>query len=497
MTQRVSGQRLGPEDFAFFSAETRESPMNIGSIAVFEGEVPYERFVQNLDARLHLIPRYTQLVVPAPFNIGRPTWEPAPGFDIRQHIHRLTFPAPVSRQGLMDLAADLYMGLLDRRKPLWEMHLVEVEGGRSAFVTKIHHCLVDGVAGVALASVMLDLSPDPPPPPPPPPRAEPGPLPGRATLFLDALFDRFSEAVDRSAGVQNLAVDALMGGDLPLLRPITRALEVAIPYFTVPVKRASFNRGLTPARRLVGAAFPFEEFREIRKHCGGGTVNDVVLAVLAGALSLYLKELGEVVEGRELRVITPVNVRREDERGQLGNRISMILVETPLGVRDPVERLAIIRERTEKLKRNRVGEGIEALADVLLRMPPPLLAAVSALGSPPNWVGNLICTNVPGPMIPLYAVGHRMLEHYALAPLSWEMGLGCAVTSYDRHLFFTLQSDPEAAPDMERLKELLEQSYFELKAAAAEHAARAAQAAVAPAGTPERQAVPAERGAVA
>ena len=495
MSQRASGQRLGPEDFAFLAMETRESPMNIGSVAVFEGEVPYERFVENLGARLHLIPRYTQVVVSAPFNIGRPTWEPAPGFDIRQHIHRMTLPAPVSEQGLMELVADLYTGLLDRRKPLWEMHLVEVEGGRSAFVTKIHHCLVDGVAGVGLATVMLDVSPDPPPPPPPPLRAEPGPLPGRATLFLDALFDRFSETVDRWAGAQNLAVDALMGGDLPLLRPITRALEVAIPYFAVPVKRAGFNRALTPGRRLASAAFPFEEFREIRKHCGGGTVNDVVLTVLAGALSLYLKEHGEPVEGRELRVLTPVNVRRADEQGQLGNRISMLIIETPLDVRDPVERLAIIKERTEKLKRDRAAEGIEALADVLLQLPPPLTSVLGAGGAPPNWVANLVCTNVPGPMIPLYAVGHRLLEHYALAPLSWEMGLGCAVTSYDKNLFFTLQSDPEAAPDVERLKELLEQSYFELKAAAAEQAARAA---VAPAGAPFLgRTVAEEQGAVA
>jgi diacylglycerol O-acyltransferase len=191
--------------------------------------------------------------------------------------------------------------------------------------------------------------------------------------------------------------------------------------------------------------------------------------------------------------VTPVNVRREDERGQLGNRITMLMVETPLDVRDPVERLGIIRERTEKLKRDRAAEGIEALASGLLQLPPPLLAAVPALGSPPNWVGNMVCTNVPGPMIPLYAVGHRLLEHYALAPLSWEMGLGCAVTSYDRQLFFTLQSDPEAAPDVDRLRELLEQSYFEMKAAAAEHAALPSTAA----GEPERRIAAAERGAVA
>ncbi|MDO8615295.1 MAG: wax ester/triacylglycerol synthase family O-acyltransferase [Dehalococcoidia bacterium] len=433
--------------------------------------------------------------MPAPFNIGRPTWEPAPGFDIRRHILRMTVPKPVSEQRLMELAAELYSGRLDRSKPLWEMHLVEVEGGRSAVVTKIHHCLVDGVGGVELAMVMLDVSPDPPPTPPPPLMPDAGSIPGGASLFFDGLFDGMREAVDRWEGMQRAAVGAVMRGDLSLLRAIVRALAVAIRYFAIPVRRAGFNHPLSPARRLAGTAFPFEEFRQIRKSCGGGTVNDVALAVLGGALGPYQKEHGEPVDGREMRVLTPVNVRRENDHGKLGNRMSMLLVEVPLGVRDPVERLAIIRKRTEKLKRDRVADGIDAVGDAVLRMPAPLIAAVAALGPPPNTLANLVFSNVPGPMIPLYTVGHRMLAHYVLAPLTWGMGLGCVVISYDKSLFFTLQSDPEAAPDLDRLRELLEQSYFELKAAAAERVALPSTAAGVPA--PERRTAAEERGAVA
>jgi diacylglycerol O-acyltransferase len=472
MSQRVSRQRLGPQDFAFLAMETRESALNIGSIAVFEGEVPYERLVASLAARLHRIPRYTQVVVPAPFNIGRPTWEPAPGFDIRRHILRMTVPQPVSEQRLMELAAELYSGRLDRSKPLWEMHLVEVEGGRSAIVTKIQHCLVDGVGGVELAMVMLDVLPDPPPAPPPPLMPNAGSIPGGANLFFGGLFDGMSEAVDRWEGMQKAAVGAVMRGDLSLLRAIVRALALVIRYFAIPVRRAGFNHPLSPARKLAGTAFPFDEFRQIRQACGGGTVNDVALAVLGGALGPYMNEHGERVDGREMRVLTPVNVRRESDHGKTGNRMSMLLVEVPLGVRDPIERLAIIRKRTEKLKRDRVADGIDAVGDAVLRLPAPLIAAAAALGPPPNTLANLVFSNVPGPMIPLYTVGHRMLAHYVLAPLTWGMGLGCVVTSYDRSLFFTLQSDPEAAPDLDRLRELMEQSYSELKAAAAERAAR-------------------------
>src|SRR3990172_713769 len=210
---------------------------------------------------------------------------------------------------------------------------------------------------------------------------------------------------------------------------------------------------------------PFQEVRDIRKACGG-TVNDVVLAMLGGALGRYLEMYGEATAGRVMRVLTPVNVRRDDERGALGNHIAMLLVEVPVGMQDPVRRLQTITKRTEELKRGFVADGIESVASLLLAMPAPLGAMLAALGPPPNTVANIACTNVPGPMIPLYTVGHQMLAGYPMPPPLWGMGINCGVMSYNGRLYFGLVADAQAAPDVERLKGFLDQSYVELRAAA-------------------------------
>ncbi len=242
-------------------------------------------------------------------------------------------------------------------------------------------------------------------------------------------------------------------------------MEIAIPYFAVPAAPAPFDGPFSGERKLVGSEVSFQEVRAIRKACGG-TVNDVVLAVLGGALGRYLLEHGETIRDRDMRVLTPVNVRREDESGSLGNHIAMLLVEVPVGIADPVKRLQSIIERTGNLKRSHAADGIETIADALLRMPAPLVSAFAALGAPPNTVANIVCTNVPGPMIPLYTVGHRLLTHYPMVPPLWEMGINFAVTSYDGMLYFALTADAQAAPDVDVLNECLKQAYIELRAAA-------------------------------
>jgi len=458
------GRRLSAQDASFLYFEREEAPLHIGSIAVLEGDVPFERFVDSIEKKLHLIPRYMQRVVPAPFNIGHPTWEWDPDFDVRRHIFEVQMPAPGSDQQLVGLAADLFAGMLDREKPLWEMYLVRgVEGNRSAVVSKVHHCLVDGVSGIELLMIVFDVSPNPPAPPPAP-EVERHPIPGPLTRLMDAVWDNISETLDTWASLQKSLVDAVILGD-SRGRSMLRALETAAPYFQTPVERAPFNKPFGGKRRLGVSEFSFAEVRAIRSSCGG-TVNDVVLAVLGGAVSRYLEMHGQKTEKRMLRVLTPVNVRREDERGKLGNRVSMLLVEVPLGVDDPVERLRMVTERTETLKRQHVADGMETVVEALNAAPPVLQALAGMLPQPPNTVANMVCTNVPGPMIPLYCVGHRMLAHYPLIPIGWEMGVSCGVTSYDQKLYFGLMADADCAPDVERLKEFLDQAFVELRAAA-------------------------------
>jgi WS/DGAT/MGAT family acyltransferase len=195
-------------------------------------------------------------------------------------------------------------------------------------------------------------------------------------------------------------------------------------------------------------------------------VNDVCLTVLAGALGRYLELHGEKTADRSMRILAPVNVRREDERGALGNRVSMLLIEMPVGVHDPVERLKTITERTETLKRQNVAAGTEIIGEFLSGLPPILQSLAGLLPPPRNNLANMVCTNIPGPMIPLYSVGHRLLAHYPLMPIGWEMGVGCGITSYNQKIYFGLIADPNAAPDVARLKEFLDQAYVELRSAA-------------------------------
>jgi len=464
MAQANLRHRLSSQDTNFLYFESEEAPMNIGSVAVFESEIPYSRFVKNIEDKIHLIPRYRQRVVSAPLNLNHPTWEFDPQFDIRNHVIPIRLDPPGSKEQLRALAARLFRGMLSRDKPLWEIYLIHgLEGDRSALVSKVHHCLVDGVSGIELLMIVMDVSRDPPPPPPPAEPYQPPPIPDSATRFFDAVFDRLADGLEVSAGVQKSLLNAI---DNPAsTRSLSRALETALPYFLRPGLKAPFNAAFSGERVLAWSEHSFAEVRAIRQACGG-TVNDVVLTMLGGALSRYYEAHGMSTEGQIARVLTPVNVRREDERGALGNRISMLLVEVPLGMRDPIERLKIINENMGRLKRNHIADGMELLANGIGDLPPMLQRALGTLPMPTNTVANMVCTNVPGPMIPLYSVGHRLEAHYPLVPIAWEMGVGCAVTSYNQKLYFGLVADAQAAPDVERLGHFLTESYVELRSTA-------------------------------
>jgi WS/DGAT/MGAT family acyltransferase len=458
-------RRLGPEDYAFLLMDSDREPANIGSIAVFEGDVSHREFVENLRSKLHLIPRYTQIVVPAPFEIGRPTWEADPHFDIYRHVHEVWLDAPGSHDQLLTLAAEIYSRRLERSKPLWEMYMVKgLEGGDTALVTVIHHCLVDGIGGVELAMVILDTVPNPKRVTQVP-SVDRSPLPSRESLFFDAFFDDIAEGLDHAAAWQKRFIALAARQEIGWLHRIRSALQAALPYFALPAKKALFNKKLSGRRQLAVSPFSLSDFRRV-KESTGATINDLALTVVGASVGRYLAGHGEETEGRMLRVLMPVNVRKQDQAGRLGNRISFLVVEVPLGECAPLDRLAAINASTTWLKTEHASDGIEMIGEELLMLPTPVLKTFAAFGFPPNTITNMICTNVPGPRMTLYTVGHRMLSHYALAPISWEMGLSCAITSYDDEIVFTLVVDPEALPDVDRLKPLVDEAYEELREAA-------------------------------
>jgi WS/DGAT/MGAT family acyltransferase len=310
--------------------------------------------------------------------------------------------------------------------------------------------------------LILDVSAVPIPPAPAP-EVEKDEQPGAMMRLFEAMLDNASENVNRWASRQRLLTDSALG-DGPA-RSIGRALETTLPYLQVPVVRAPFNKPLKEGRKVAFSEYSFQEIRQIRAAIGG-TVNDVVLTVLGGGMGRYLEMHGQTTHGRTLRVLTPVNVRREGERQALGNRVSMLLVEVPVGVSEPLHRLELVRKRTEALKRRQVADGVESLGDVMNSAPPMLQAFLGRLPTPPNTLANMVCTNVPGPMIPLYSLGHRLQAHYPLIPLGWEMGISLGVTSYDQKLYFGFMADAEAGSDVQRLKEFADQAYVELRNAA-------------------------------
>jgi WS/DGAT/MGAT family acyltransferase len=274
-----------------------------------------------------------------------------------------------------------------------------------------------------------------------------------------------------------MLTDALPGGDRQRINTIAKGLRAAFPYVRTAREKMPFNGSFSGQRELAWAEIPFHEARSVRK-THGGTVNDVVLTVLAGGLAYYARAHGKATEGRTARVLCPVNVRREDERSTLGNRVSMLLVELPLDVDDPVKRLKLITEQTALLKQDSVADGVDAVADLLGGLPPLVMLGLAALPGPPNTIANMVCTNVPGPLIPLYSVGHRLIAHYPMVPIAWSMGIGCAVTSYDQSLYFGLVADRQAAPDVDVLREGIEVAWMELRTAAGQKTVGLTQEAV-------------------
>lgn len=464
MLSRNQRRRLGPQEAAFLYYERDAEPMNVGTVAVFEGAIDRGQFARNIESKLHLVPRYRQRMVAPPFNVGRPTWEQDPEFDIANHVREVPFEKPVTESRFLEIAARVYEGALDRGRPLWEMHLVPgLEGDRTGLIAKVHHCLVDGVSGIELLLITLDTSPEPATASSIEPYMPP-PVPGAASLFLDALCDNMLEGLDRWSDLEKHVADLILRRDSRRIRRVGRAIGFALGRFASPGVRAPFNRPLSGGRTLACGDVSFEQARSIRRALGG-TVNDVVLATLGGAMSRYLASREEPKEGRTLRVAVPVNVRAEDERDQLGTRVSTMLAEVPVRSKGPLERYRSVTTSTERLKRDHIAEGLDILGRSFLRGPAPLVARVASARLPTNTVANLFCTNVPGPKIQLYTVGHRMLAYYPIAPLLWEMGISVAVTSYNGRLLFSILGEKDVS-DVEELKRLMYRSFRDLRRAA-------------------------------
>jgi len=460
--------RLTAEDAAFLYLERKEMGLHIGSVAVLDGPVPFETFVAGLDAKLHLIPRYRQRVVLAPFNIGHPSWEDDPNFDIKNHIIRLQIDAPGDDAALRAISGKLFSQLLDRKKPLWEIYLIEgLEHGRTAMLSKTHHCMVDGVSGVGLMSILLDTSRDVHAPPTVKPVFAPPPIPDPVQLYFKALAANFQQGLERLVAIQTEYGNMLQTYTSPASAQAMLQVAPLLAELARPADRLPFNKPCKGEREITWAEFSFGEARAIRGAIGG-TVNDVALTVLTGAVSRYVKMCGETVAKRFCRYMVPVNVRRENQRSDLGNQVSALMVNVPLDIDDAGERLKVITRRTETLKNARLADLLRMFSTMAGAAPAPLQAMIEALpfvtfGAP---VFNMVSTNVPGPMIPLYACGQEMVQYYPHVPVGNEMGMNCAIQSYNQKLTFGITSDRAVAPEAFAMQEFLRESFADLHRAA-------------------------------
>ncbi|MBI3650369.1 MAG: wax ester/triacylglycerol synthase family O-acyltransferase [Acidobacteria bacterium] len=462
---KTLNHRLTSMDASFLYFEKKECPMHIGSISVFEGEIPFARFVANVNAKLHLLPRYQQVVAPDPFNLGHPTWEHDANFDIKKHIFKIQLDKPGDDAALIQLGTQIFTPMMERSKPLWDIFLVYgLQGKRTAMIARVHHCMVDGVSGVDLLKIVLDLTPEPAPAPlpkfaPPPPKPDP------TRRLFDALLGNMQEGMERWMEFQNGLLNLAQAFTKDESRAAMQQAGGLLPALASPVALMPFNQPCAGARKLVWSEFSFAEARAIRAACGG-TVNDVVLTVLSSAVSRYVQFHGQPIVGKKLRVMVPVSLRQEEQRGALGNLVSLLPVEIPLDLSDPLQRFRYVNEKTAKMKSGRVAEGLNLFSALMGILPPPVHALAGALASAPIPAFNMVSTNVPGPQVPLYAMGKRMVAYYPYVPVGYGIGCGCAIMSYDQKLTFGLTSDTVAMPDVERLKAFLEEAFVELRNAA-------------------------------
>lgn len=467
---------MSAADAAFLYIERKEIPLHIASVCIFDGPIPFEKFVANIDSKLHLLPRYRQIPVSPAWSLGFPTWQDDPQFDVRRHVFQVTLDSPGGEAELQAFAGNILSQLLDRKKPLWDVHVVDgLKDGRGALVWRVHHSLADGVAGTELMKLLLDPTPDCSPPPKPRYRrarrkTEPHSL---ADGISGVINSTLGSLLEFEAGMLHFAQTLLDGNkESPL-----KGLIGLLPEFAASIERLPFNKPCTGARKFCWTELEMADVQKVRD-VAGGTVNDVILSVLTRALSHYVRLHGQSVVNRFVRIVCPVNLRLPDQSQGMGNQISFLPIALPMDVHGPIRMLQVVTARTETLK-HCGALGFVGLAAKWLAAAPPPLQALFWRSIPeiilPVPVLNMICTNVPGSPTPLYAVGRRMLVAYPQVPTGYDLGVGCAAYSYDGKLCFGLIADTHAAPDVDRLRDFLVLSFRDLQRSAAKKKARGAK----------------------
>lgn len=467
MTTPALRGRMTSMDASFLYFERPEAPLHIGSTTVVEGELSREALLGHMSSRLHRIPRYRQLASFDPLKLGHPLWEEDAEFELLRHVSEVRLAEGCTHEEIMQAIADIAAPMLPRDRPLWKMALVHgLPGGNTGVISLVHHCMVDGVSGIELLNAITDLSAEVEPDAPVAyaPVAPLAPFDRARAAWFDSVQARLTASTDlmrRAADPQQAWKD---------WQTFLSSMNSAAPQLLTPAPATPFNRPITGARNYSYLDTSFADIRGVRAALGG-TINDVVLTTLAGGLGKYMRGLGGRTEGVELRAMVPVNVRSEADKTALGNQVSMLIAPLPVGVEDPAARHAMVISRMNGLKAANQAGGF-ALATQLADILPPALQAMAALFVPPTQpLFNIVCTNVPGPQVPLYMAGHKVLGLWPIVPLSMGLGLNTALTSYNGHLYWGFCADPNLVPDVGKVSSAVGEAFEELMAAAGSTAA--------------------------
>jgi WS/DGAT/MGAT family acyltransferase len=478
-------QRLTDSDASFLYMESASGPMHISSVYVLEGELSFERVFEHFAERIHLVPSYRRRLAQVPLNLAHPTWVDDPDFDLANHVLHHELPPGTSLQEGIDAAVTLNEPMLDRSRPLWRFVLVSGVPGKTLILQQTHHAMIDGVSGIEITTILYDFDAKGGNRPPPAAPWHPEPVPGALERMSDAVRDNIDKA--RRANPMNL----LTNGD-ERRRLLGRAIRVMSQFLTRPAMTAPFNASLVgPKRRVRYLKKSFAEIREVRRALGG-TINDVVLAVVTEAVARYLDLHGEETESQYLRIMCPVSVRTEDQAGALGNQVSAIFPVLPAWPMNMLQRLNTVCAETDRIKNDEEAQALALFTQTESPVWPVALAPTQLVGTPfdptalaaripmpippsdgwrpPNLGLNFVCTNVPGVQVPQYLCGHEVIDTIGLLVLTGNVGFSVTILSYNKQLFFSFICEPRLLPDLEVISEAADAAFNELLAAARERA---------------------------
>jgi len=460
----MSFDRMSPQDASFLHIEDGGSHMHIASIGIFEGPKPaFGDIVTMIESKLPLVPRYRRVVRTVPLDLGRPVWVDDPHFNIEYHVRHTALPPPGGEPELRKLVGRVMSQQLDRARPLWEIWVVDgLEDGHWAMLSKVHHAMVDGVAGTDLLALIMDVSPEPRTPTVEP--WEPSLTPTGVQLTVDALADLARSPYEQVRALRSAV--RVPRQALAQAREVVQGLS-AMAGLVRPTPTSSLNGPIGPHRRYAWASTRVSDIKAIRRGLGG-TFNDVVLAAITTGFRELLLSREESVD-RVVRTLVPVSVRARDRSGRavgdgtLANKVSAMFAELPVGIDQAAQRLAAVSAQMDGLKESKQAVAGEALTSMSGFAPPLLLAMAARLGTRiPQRNVNTVTTNVPGPQIPLYVVGRKMLRVFPYVPLAGQVRIGVAIFSYDGEVNFGITGDEDTTADLDVLARGIEDGVREL-----------------------------------